>query len=125
MRVASRGSVLEHEIAPGGVPEPTMIYMESDRLTLVHYCEAGNRPRLVARSSGDPKTVDFEFEDISGSTKPVYLQHFVFTIVSADHHIEDWTFRLAEENQLHARFDLKRAAESTPTPAGKTRTRPH
>src|SRR5262249_3860175 len=43
MRVASRGSVLEHEIAPAGVPEPTMIYVEGDRLTLVHYCEAGNR----------------------------------------------------------------------------------
>jgi hypothetical protein len=27
MRVASRGNVVLHEIAPGGVPEPTMIYM--------------------------------------------------------------------------------------------------
>ena len=125
MRVASRGSVLEHEIAPGGVPEPTMIYVEGDRLTLVHYCAAGNRPRLVARSSADPKTVDFEFADISGSTQPVYLQHFVFTIVSADHHIEDWTFHMPDERQLHARFDLKRATESTRTPAGKARARPH
>jgi len=125
MRVASRGSVLEHEIAPGGVPEPTMIYVEGDRLILVHYCEAGNRPRLVARSSADPKTVDFEFADISGSTKPVYLQHFVFTIVSADHHTEDWTFQLPDEKQLHARFDLKRPTESTPLPAGKARARPH
>jgi hypothetical protein len=81
MRVASRGSVLEHEIAPGGVPEPTMIYVEGGRLTLVHNCEAGNRPRLVARSSADPKTVDFEFADISGSTEPVYLQQFVLASV--------------------------------------------
>ena len=125
MRVASRGSVLEHEIAPGGVPEPTMIYAEGDRLALVHYCEAGNRPRLVARGSADSKTVDFEFADISGSTQPVYLQHFVFTIVSADHHTEDWTFQLPDEKQLHAHFDLKRATESTPTPAGEARTRPH
>jgi hypothetical protein len=28
MRVASRGNVLVHEIAPGGVPEPTMIYLD-------------------------------------------------------------------------------------------------
>src|SRR5262249_9194061 len=27
MRVASRGNVLMHEIAPGGVPEPTVIYL--------------------------------------------------------------------------------------------------
>ncbi len=125
MRVASRGSVLEHEIAPGGVPEPTMIYVEGDRLTLVHYCEAGNRPRLVARSLADPKTVDFEFTDISGSREPVYLQHFVFTIVSADHHSEDWTFQLPDQKQLHARFDLRRAAKNTPTPAGKARARSH
>ena len=125
MRVASRGSLLEHEIAPGGVPEPSMIYVEGDRLTLVHYCEAGNRPRLVARSSADPKMVDFEFADLSGSTKPVYLQHFVFTIVSADHHIEDWTFQLPDGKQLHARFDLKRATKSTLTQPGEARARPH
>jgi hypothetical protein len=125
LRVASRGSVLEHEIAPGGVPEPTMIYVDGDRLTLVHYCEAGNRPRLVARGSADPKTVDFEFADVSGSTKPVYLQHFVFTVVSADHHTEDWTFQLPEEKQLHAHFDLRRAIKSTPTSAGKARARRH
>jgi hypothetical protein len=125
MRVASRGSVLEHEIAPGGVPEPTMIYVEGDRLILVHYCEAGNRPRLVARTLADPKTVDFEFADISGSITPVYLQHFVFTIVSADRHTEDWAFQLPDGGQLHAHFDLVRATASTPRPAGKARTRPH
>jgi hypothetical protein len=125
MRVASRGSVLVHEIAPGGVPEPTLIYLENDRLTLVHYCEAGNRPRLVARGSADAGTVDFQFLDISGSPQPLYLQHFVFTIVSADHHTEDWTFQLPEEKQLHAHFDLKRAAAGTAAPAAKTRARPH
>jgi hypothetical protein len=125
LRVASRGSVLEHEIAPGGVPEPTLIYLDGDRLTLIHYCEAGNRPRLVARSSADSKKVDFEFADISGSTKPVYLQQFVFTLVSADHHVEDWTFQLPDEKQLHARFDLKRVTENTPKPAGKAGTGSH
>ncbi len=121
MRVASRGSVLEHEIAPGGVPEPTLIYVEGDRLTLVHYCEAGNRPRLVARRTADPKTVAFEFADISGSREPVYLQHFVFTIVSADHHTEDWTFQLTDGKLLHAHFDLKRAAAGSPAPAARVR----
>lgn len=109
MSVASRGSALMHEIAPGGVPEPTMIYLEGDRLTLVHYCEAGNRPRLVARKSPDQKTVDFDFVDISGSTTPAYLHHFVFTIMNANHHTEDWTFMLPGDKTLHAHFDLKRA----------------
>jgi hypothetical protein len=118
MRVASRGSVLEHVIAPGGVPEPTMIYVESDRLTLVHYCEAGNRPRLVARPAANPKAVDFEFADLSGSTEPVYLRTFVFTILGSDHHIEDWTFQLPRNQELRAHFDLKRAAPATSATAG-------
>jgi hypothetical protein len=125
MRVASRGSVLEHEIAPGGVPEPTMIYMDGDRLTLVHYCEAGNRPRLIARASADPNTLDFEFADISGSRQPVYLKQFLFTIVSVDHHTEDWTFELPGQKELRAHFDLKRATRSTPTAAGQAGTRAH
>jgi len=119
MHVASSGNVLVHEIAPGGVPEPTMIYLEDDRLTLVHYCEAGNRPRMVARKSPDQKTVRFDFVDISGSTRPLYLHDFVFTIIDTDHHTEDWTFRLPRDQLLHAHFDLKRATERVPPPAGK------
>ena len=109
MRVASNGNVLVHEIAPGGVPEPTMIYVENDRLTLVHYCEAGNRPRMVARHSPDEKTVEFHFADISGSAEPAYLHDFVFAILSEDHHTEEWTFMLPGGKELHAHFDLKRA----------------
>jgi hypothetical protein len=119
MRVASRGNVLLHEIPPGGVPEPTMIYLEGDRLTLVHYCEAGNRPRLVARPSLDPKTVDFDFVEISGNTTPVYLHRFVFTMIDANHHTEDWTFMLPGDQLLHAHFDLKRSSESVRPPAGR------
>ena len=114
MSVASRGNLLVHEIAPGGMPEPTMIYLENDHLTLVHYCEAGNRPRMVARKSLAGKTVEFDFVDISGSTKPVYLNHFVFSMIDADHHTEDWTFMLPGDKSLHAHFDLTRAKESNP-----------
>ncbi len=118
MRVASSGNVLVHEIAPGGVPEPTMIYPDDNRLTLVHSCEAGNRPRMVARKSPDPKVVKFDFVDISGSTIPVYLHDFAFTIIGANHHTEDWTFKLPGDQMLHAHFDLKHG-ESAPPPAAK------
>jgi hypothetical protein len=93
-----------------------MIYLEGDRLTLVHYCEAGNRPRMVARKSPDQKTVEFDFVDVSGSANPAYLHHFVFTIINAEHHSEDWTFMLPGDKLLHAHFDLKRAKENTPPP---------
>ena len=108
-----------HEIAPGGMREPTMVYLEDDHLTLVHYCEAGNRPRMVARKSLGGKTVEFDFVDISGSTKPVYLNHFVFTMIDTDHHTEDWTFMLPGNKLLRAHFDLTRAKESNPPPAHK------
>lgn len=111
MRVASRGNVLVHEIAPGGVPEPTLIYVEGNRLPLLHYCEAGNRPRLVVRRSSNQDSIQFDFLDISGSTSPLYLNQFVFTVISTDHHAEDWTFSLADGTRLRAHFDLIRARE--------------
>jgi hypothetical protein len=119
MRVASGGHVLEHEMTPGGVPEPTMIYLDGDHLTLVHYCEAGNRPRLVARRPTDPRTVEFELVDISGAKSPTYVRHFVFSVIDPDHHTEDWTFVLPGDRRLHAHFDLKRATESPSRPAAR------
>jgi hypothetical protein len=109
MRAASAGNALVHEIASGGMSEPTLIYMDGGRLTLVHYCDAGNRPRLVARKATDQKTVEFDFTDISGDPAPAYVSHLVFTIADADHHTEDWRFTLPGEKLLHAHFDLKRA----------------
>jgi len=109
MRVASNGTALIHEIAPGGVPEPTMIYVRSNRLTMVHYCEAGNQPRLVARTPGDTRKVEFDFADMSGTKEPLFLNHFAFALIDASHHTEDWTFQLPDSNVLHAHFDLKRA----------------
>src|SRR5580704_1364578 len=94
MHVASRGNIILHEIAPGGMLEPTVIYLDSNRLTMIHYCEAGNRPRLLARTSPDQKKIEFDFADVSGSREPVYLSHFIFNLIDPDNHTEDWTFTL-------------------------------
>jgi hypothetical protein len=119
MGVASRGNVLVHEIARGGVLVPTMMYLEGEHLTLVHYAEAGNRPRMVARESPEQKTVQFDFVDNSGSTTSFHLYQCVFTIIDVDHHTEDWTYMLPDNKLLlHEHFDLKRAKESvSPRPA--------
>jgi len=109
MRVASRGNVLLHEIMSGGQPEPTLIFVENDRLTLVHYCDAGNRPRLVARPSPDGKTMAFDFVDMSGSTAPAFVEHVEVTMTDADHHMEHWTFVLPGDQRLRAHFDLTRS----------------
>lgn len=117
LRVTSRGNALVHEMNDPTKPDDptkydhpvTMFYLDNDRLTLIHYCDAGNRPRMVARTSPDGKTVEFDFLDVSGSTDYGNMYHAVFTSVDANHHIEDWTFMTPGHKPVHARMDLTRA----------------
>ena len=116
MRVTSRGNALVHEMQEAGTQlDPakydhpvTMFYVDSGRLTLVHYCDAGNRPRMFARPSADGKSVEFDFSDVSGSTNYGHMHHSVFTFIDANHHIEDWTYMMPGDKPVHAHFDLKR-----------------
>jgi hypothetical protein len=114
LRVTSRGNTLVHEFQEAGTSldatkydhPVTMLYVDGDQLTLVHYCDAGNRPRMTGKMSPDGKTVEFEFKDISGSTE-YHMHHSVFTIIDANHHTEDWTFMM-KDKPIHAHFDLQR-----------------
>ncbi len=114
LRVTSRGNALVHEFQEAGAPldatkydhPVTMLYVDSDQLTLVHYCDAGNRPRMTGKRSPDGKTVEFELKDVSGSMEE-HMHHSVFTIIDANHHTEDWTF-MVNDKPLHAHFDLHR-----------------
>ena len=69
LRVTSMGNALVHEMTVAGRPDHpiTMFYVDSDRLTLTHYCDAGNRPRMMGKASPDGKTVEFEFLDLAGN----------------------------------------------------------
>jgi opacity protein-like surface antigen len=114
LRVTSRGNALVHEMQEAGTPldatkydhPVTMLYVDGDQLTLVHYCDAGNRPRMTGKMSPDGKTVEFELKDISGSTE-MHMHHSVFTVIDANHHTEDWTFMM-KDKPIHAHFDLQR-----------------
>lgn len=116
IRVTSRGNALVHEMYALGVPDDptrydhplTMLYLDADRLTLVHYCDAGNRPRMVARTSPDGKTVEFDFVDISGGTQRGHMHHAVFTVIDTNHHTEDWIYMLPGDKPMRAHFDLQR-----------------
>ncbi len=116
LRVTSRGNALVHEIKEAGTPDDptrydhpvTMFYLDSDRLLLTHYCDAGNRPRMVARTSADGKTVEFDFLDVAGDLQYGHMQHAVFTIIDANHHTEDWTYMMPGDKPLHAHLDLQR-----------------
>lgn len=118
MRVTSRGNVLVHEIQEAGTPldatkydhPVTMMYVDTDadRLTLVHYCDAGNRPRMTGKISPDGKTLEFDYADLSGSNKYGHMYHSVFTIIDADHHTEDWTYMMPGDKPVHGHMDLQR-----------------
>ncbi|HTC92691.1 MAG TPA: hypothetical protein VK699_04455 [Terriglobales bacterium] len=116
LRVTSRGNALVHEMHELGKPDDparydhplTMLYLDGDRLLLTHYCDAGNRPRMAARISPDGKTVEFDFLDLAGSNQYGHMHHAVFTMIDANHHIEDWTYMTPGDKPLHAHFDLKR-----------------
>ena len=116
LRVTSRGNALVHEMQESGTPlDPkkydhpvTMMYMDNGQLTLVHYCDAGNRPRMTAKASPDGKTVEFEFRDLSGGNEYGHMYHAVFTIIDANHHREDWTYMTPGDKPMHAHMDLQR-----------------
>lgn len=110
LRVTSMGNALMHEITiPGRPDDPiTMLYLDSDRLLLTHYCDAGNRPRMVGTSAPDGKSVKFNFLDIAGSTQYGHMHGAAFNVINPDHHTEEWTFMVEGKEPVHAHFDLQR-----------------
>jgi hypothetical protein len=116
MRVTSRGNVLVHEFQEANTPlDPkkydhpvTMLYVDGDRLNLVHYCDAGNRPHMIGKISPDGKKLEFDFADLSGGNNYGHMHHAVFTVIDTNHHTEDWTYLMPGDKPIHAHFDLQR-----------------
>jgi hypothetical protein len=115
LRTTSRGNALLHEMKQaGGKDDPiTMIYLDTDKLSLVHYCDAGNRPRMTGVASPDGKRVEFEFQDITGNMHFGHMHNAAFNFINADHHTEDWTFMMGDK-PVHAHFDLHRTTNPPP-----------
>jgi hypothetical protein len=112
-RLTSGGSALMSEIQTGmqGKSEDmiSMIHMDGGRLLLTHYCAAGNQPRMQASASPDGKTITFDFVDATNLASPEdgHMQRVIFTVVSANHHIEEWHF-MVHGKEMIQRFDLQK-----------------
>ena len=110
LRATSMGNAIVHEMTGAGRPDDplTMFYVDGDRLLLTHYCDAGNRPRMVGKVSQDGKTVEFDFLDIAGSTQYGHMHHAKFTTIDANHHSEEWTYMQPGDKPVVAHVDLQR-----------------
>jgi hypothetical protein len=109
LRATSMGNAIMHEMKGDGPQDPiTMFNLDADRLLLTHYCDAGNRPRMVGKISPDGKTLEFEFLDVSGSTQNGHMQHVTFTFIDPDHHTEKWEFAMADGKSMGGVLELKR-----------------
>jgi len=109
IRAASSGTAILHEgNTEKGVPnhEITMFYVEEDRLIAIHYCDAGNRARLEGKMSADGNSVEFNFLDVSGSTKGGLVKRMKFTMIDANKHVVEFTFIMPNGKpiELHAEF---------------------
>ena len=110
LRATSMGNALMHEMKVEGRPDDpiSMIYLDGDRLLLTHYCDAGNRPRMVAKPSADGKTTEFDFLDVAGGTDHGHMHHAPLTVIDANHHTEDWTYMMPGDTPIRAHFELQR-----------------
>jgi len=110
IRVTSSGNAILHEGTSSGMKDNpiTMLYVDSDRLLLTHYCNSGNRPRMQGKLSPDGKTVTFDFLDVSGNAQRFLMHDAAFTLIDANHHIEEWTYILSGKPPIRGRGEFQR-----------------
>jgi hypothetical protein len=53
---------------------------------------------MVARPLADGKVIEFDLQEYPGSDQIGHVSHGTFTIIDANHHIEDWIFLPAGNN---------------------------
>jgi len=112
IRLASSGTAILHEATTeGGRPpnhEITMFYVEGDRLLATHYCDGGNRARFEGKMSADGKTSEFNFLDVTGSTRGGLVKRMVFTIIDANKHVVEFTFIKPDGKPMELRGEFER-----------------
>lgn len=87
----------------------TMFHLDGGELMATHYCAAHNQPRFIMAPSSDTRILEFKFKDatnLSSSAAP-HMVGVKFTLVDANHHIEDWTL-LANGQKSTRRFEFHR-----------------
>lgn len=109
-RLASGGSVLVSDLAPGTPHEMiTMFHRDRGDLLATHYCMAGNQPRLRATLAPDANVISFVFKDATNLPDPAapHMEGVKFTFLDANHHLEEWIVVMSGKSSVR-KFDCKR-----------------
>jgi len=109
-RVASGGSVLVADLAPGTAHEMiTMFHRDGDDLLATHYCLTGNQPRLRAGAGADPGVISFAFQDATNLPNQAapHMDGVRITMIDANHHTEEWNV-VANGQTMIRKFDCRR-----------------
>ncbi len=109
-RATSAGKTVLETMMPGTPGEMvTTYFLDGDDLVLVHYCTAGNQPRMKLEPSSSPD--DFSFRCLGGTnmTESDSHMHSVrLTIVDAQHLRGEWSSVKGDVVEWVAQADLKR-----------------
>ena len=92
--LVSGGTSLMERMNGPGEDMVTMYSPDGSRVLMTHYCSEGNQPRMRAQAStGDPKSVAFEFVDVTGLPSPnaEHMHKLVVKFDDADHFTQEWT----------------------------------
>lgn len=100
--VSSGTSLMERMATPDGHDMVTMYYPDGSRIMMTHYCSEGNQPRMRAQAAaGEPKSLAFEFVDVTGLASPQaeHMRKLVVRFDDADHFMQEWTHRKAGKEE--------------------------
>jgi hypothetical protein len=97
IRLVSNGTAIEETFQTAADNQMVTLYTpDGNRLTMTHYCSAGNQPRMAtaAVSAADQEYV-FAYTGITNLSSPdaPHMQGLVIRIADADHFAEQWTWR--------------------------------
>jgi hypothetical protein len=109
-RVTSGGHAVLETMMPETPGEMvTMYYLDGGDLVLIHYCNAGNQPRMVLESASDPS--DLSFRCLGGtnmSEADSHMHSARLRIVDSDHLQGEWSSVKGGVVQWVARAELVR-----------------
>ena len=112
-KLVSGGTAIMETAGDGKTPPMINMYTpEGGKLTMVHYCGAGNQPRMRA-DAPNGNDIAFEFVDIANLPDPNadHMHNLTLHIIDADHIEQEWT-SLKDGKKMTYAFKLTRVKAS-------------